>query len=262
MKKTLIVSKIENIEEYSKLAREYDLGFEYNDFFIPDLLDDEKKLNEIIERYLEAGVPDYCTMHGVFFDIIPFSSDAKIREVSKSRMEQSMQIASKIGARGVVFHTNVYPLLCSEIYDANAVKLTSECLKELLVKYSDIDIYLENMFDDDAHIMVEIAKQLKDYSNFGLCLDYAHAMISPTDIDEWVRETAPYVKHVHINDNDLVKDSHLPVGDGSIDWDRFMEYHDQCFSDCTILIETTLPENQRKSLEFLNNKYMFTKKGD
>lgn len=70
-------------------------------------------------------------------------------------------------------------------------------------------------------------------------------------MEEWIETLSPYVKHIHINDNDLTQDLHLTLGDGKLDWDKFLEYYNVYFSDCSVLIETTLPENQIKSLEFL-----------
>lgn len=250
----LVVAKKDNLEEYLAIAKEYDAGFEYNDFFIPDLLDDEEELENTIQTYKKSDVPNYCTMHGVFFDIIPFSSDKKIKAVAIERMEQSMAIAKQLGVKGVVFHTNSYPLLSGEIYDQNVVSSTVSVLKQLLEKYKDIDIYMENMFDADPDIMVRIAKELKDYSNFGLCLDYAHASITSTPIDVWVQAVAPFVKHLHINDNDLNKDLHLAVGTGKIDWNQFISYYNQYFKECSLLIEVTEPGKQRESIEFIMNK--------
>ncbi len=254
MGKILVVAKSENLDAYLDVAREYDTGFEFNDFFIPALLDDEVALRRTIEQYQGVTLPEYCTMHGVFFDIIPFSEDAHIRRISWKRMEQSMEIARELGVKGVVFHTNCYPLLSGRKYDANVISGTVACMEYLLTKFPDIDIYLENMFDADACIMVGIAKALQEYKNFGLCLDYAHASISVSPIDEWVRAVAPYVKHIHINDNNLKKDQHLAVGEGLIDWDTFLGYYRKYFSRCSILIEVNSPDQQRVSLQYIADK--------
>ena len=43
MKKLLIIPKRDNIEESLRLSKEYNANFEYNDFFLPFVLDDEEK---------------------------------------------------------------------------------------------------------------------------------------------------------------------------------------------------------------------------
>lgn len=251
MGRFLIVSRVERLAEHLELAEKYNVGFEINDFFDPQLLDDEKRQQVVIDRYLKAGLPEGSTMHGAFFDVTVFSNDAKIREISNLRMHQSMEIARKLHVKGVVFHTNWNPMVCGEIYENQIVERTVSYMKALLEQYPEIEIYLENMFDSDPRILTRISKELKAYKNYGVCLDYAHATIYGSDIAHWIEELTPYIKHLHINDNDLKQDQHLALGEGQIDWHRFMEYYRTRFADCSVLIETTQPENQAKSLQYL-----------
>ena len=102
-----IIPSWEQIEEYTALAEKHGLAFEYNDFYAPNLLDDSTGLKERIRNYKSLGRPQGVdTMHGVFFDILPFSWDNGIRKHSIYRMHQSMEIADELGCRGVIFHTN------------------------------------------------------------------------------------------------------------------------------------------------------------
>lgn len=251
MGRFLIVSKMERLGEYLKIAKEYDVSFEINDFFEPDILDDVTKQREIVAAYKEAGVPKNSTLHGAFYDVTVFSQDARIREVSRYRMVQSMEIAREIGVRGVVFHTNHNPYLSGRDYIQNVITTTSECLKDLLKNYPDIDIYLENMFDKKPEVLVGISENLRDYNNFGVCLDWAHASIYGDFADVWMEQIAQYVKHIHVNDNDLVDDLHWAVGEGKINWEQFAGYYKKHLGSCSVLVETNDPVDQRKSLDYL-----------
>ena len=93
MNRVLVVSNIDRVYEHKEIASKYNAGFEYNDFYAPDIINDEEKVHEIIERYKEAGVPKYCTLHGAFYDIAVFSEDKEIRDISYRKMVQSMDIA-------------------------------------------------------------------------------------------------------------------------------------------------------------------------
>jgi len=253
MDRLLIVSLAEGLSEYERIACDYGVGYEINDFYNPELLEDEERVSVRIEEYKTRGIPRNSTMHGAFYDTILFSFELEMRELAKKRMRQSMEIARKLKLNGVVFHTNYMPALEGEMYDKRVVEYTVSYLKELLMDFPEVNIYLENMFDDSPNILVLIAKELKDFNNFGICLDYAHANVFAKDYLEFVKELAPYVKHLHINDNNLEKDQHLAVGDGKIDWEVFADFYRDYFSECTVLIETTKPENQIKSLEFLKH---------
>ena len=251
MGRLLIVSKVDRLEEYLELSREYQTAFEINDFFEPEVLDDMHLQEHIIEAYLKKGVPKNSTLHGAFYDVAIFSQDERIREVSRLRMEQSMKIAKALGTVGVVLHTNYNPALSDKIYKENLVQATVEYLKELLQKYSEISIYLENMFDTTPEILKNIARKMEGVPSYGVCLDWAHACIYGDKVMDWVRELATYIKHIHINDNDLKRDLHLPLGAGAINWQEFVEVYYQYFSHCSVLIETNEPSHQRQSLEFL-----------
>lgn len=253
MNKIQIVSKISDWERHNQISDKYMTGLEYNDFYDPDILDDLEKCNNIINTYLEFNKDKYCTLHGAFLDVIVFSYDKRIRRISKDRMIQSMDIARRIGAKAVVFHTNVNPFLMNGEYFQRALLFTTEFLKELLEKYDDINIYLENMFDSDPYFLCKVSEELCCYHNYGICFDYAHAIISGTVIDKWIEALNRYIRHIHISDNDLRYDLHQAVGDGDINWSEFDYYYKRYFSECTLLIEISEPDSQIRSIEYLEH---------
>ncbi len=254
MKQLLIIPDRKHIEKSLQLSREYSLGFEYNDFFQPRILDDEKQCAEIIGGYKKNSLPEYCTMHGAFFDVIPFSPDLQIRDISIKRIQQSICAAKNIGASAVVFHTNYNPFLNAPEYVENWIKQNADIWGAILEEHSDISIYLENMFDTAPDIMKALSERLVQYTNYGVCLDYAHASLSPTQPRIWAQTLGKYVKHIHLNDNDLVSDLHLAWGTGKINRNEFYEIYQKYTPDASILIETTAIEKQEKTLAVLKKE--------
>lgn len=249
----LIIPQLDELEKSLELAKEYGFGFEYNDFFIPDVMDDEKLTDEIVSSYKKHKLPEYCTMHGAFFDVLIFSSDKKIRKISEERICTSLDIARKIGVKGVVFHTNHNPDLTSKSYVDGWLNSNESFWKKILPSYPDINVYMENMFDRTPEMLCGLAERLSDMPNFGICFDYAHAAVFGTDIDLWVDSVSPFAKHIHINDNDLKDDLHLAVGDGMIDWEHFKFCLEEKLTFAgSVLIETSSIEKQRRSAEFLS----------
>lgn len=251
MKQLLMIPDVKNLEVALELAKEYSLGFEYNDFYVPAVLDDEQRMQELIGTYRAVGLPEYCILHGAFFDVIPFSVDEKIKEVAKMRIRQSIEAAERIGAKAVVFHTNYNPFLNSDAFVKSWIEQNIVFWSSILEKHTGIEIYLENMFDRTPDIMEELSEALCKYKNYGVCLDYAHAALSDVAPEIWAKRLGRFVKHVHINDNDLVSDLHLAWGDGRIYRTGFYKSYEQFMKQATVLIETSSMENTKKSLEVL-----------
>lgn len=251
MKRLLMIPQVSAIKESMEFAKQYHMGFEYNDFFHPQILDDMEKQEEIIQAYKKCGQPAYATVHGAFFDVIPFSIDKRIREIAGLRIRQSITAAKKIGASAVVFHTNYNPFLNTEAYKKIWVQQNIDFWEQILTEEPQISIYLENMFDTDPELLEQVSEALCRYENYGVCLDYAHAAISPTPTEVWAKHLGRFVKHIHLNDNDLCRDLHLAWGDGQIDRAVFYDIYEAYLKGATILLETGSLENIRRSVETL-----------
>ena len=252
MKQVLIIPDRNNLSDCLKLAGEYKLGFEYNDFFVPDVLDCEDKTNEIIGIYEKQKLPvAYTTFHGAFYDVNPVSADSKIKAVSELRVEQSIGIARRMGASAVVFHTGYNPFLNSEGYVNGWVAAGVAYWSSVLERNPGINIYLENTFDTTPDVLTRLSERLHGYDNYGVCFDYAHASISQVKPEIWAERLAQYIKHVHINDNNGISDLHLAWGDGCINRDVFYKCYEKYMNNASVLIETSLHEAKLRSLEVL-----------
>lgn len=253
----LVIPNKEELDEYIKLANEEKCGFEYDDFFIPSIADNEVLIGEIIKEYSDressGGFNGIKTLHGAFLDVTIFSDDPNIVKASDYRIEQSIEFAKKMGAKGVVFHTNYIANFIQDAYRNNWVNRNANYFTQKANKYPELEFYLENMFDTDWHLLEKFGEATKDVANLGVCFDYAHAAVfgDEKDIEKWVIHLSQYVKHIHINDNDFVSDLHLAVGDGKIDWHQFKELYEKYMKDASVLIETSGIKNARRSIEFL-----------
>ena len=222
MKGLYLIPDKTNLGESLKFIEEQGCACEYNDFFLPFVLDDEEKKKELIAFY--KSLPrdrSNDTMHGAFLDLVLHSSDPKIAEYSKQCMRKSMEIAKRLGVKGVIFHTGLIAGFKEYNYVSNWITKNAEFFRDLCTSYPDIQVYMENMFDLDYELIWLLANQMTDVPNFGICLDYAHASISNIKPVEWLKNLAPFIKHMHINDNDFVNDLHLTLGKGQIDWQEF-----------------------------------------
>lgn len=258
MCKLYCIPKLERLEEFVAFSREYQAGFEYNDFFVPALLDDEVAKARAIKRYLGTGRDcSQDTMHGVFLDVCVNSTDPKIFAVSDYRIRQCMDIAKKMGLKAVVFHTNYIVNFLLQSYIDTWLKRNEEYWREILRDYPEQMVYIENMFDEAPILLRQLARNMGDEKRFGVCLDVAHAFISGSPLEPWFTALRPYIKHVHINDNDGREDLHLPVGSGSFDWEEYNQWGRSVEVKPSVLIEVRSLADLQDSVRFMREHKIY-----
>ncbi len=254
----LLIPDPDRLSESCALADAYGAAFEYNDFFQTSLLDDEAALNERILMY--RSLPrdrSRDTLHGSFYDIVVSSSDKAIREASQMRVRQSLCVARTLGVRGVVFHTGTIGNFKNRPYETGWLSGNVSFWREVCEEYGDLQIWMENMFDTTPDLLRALAEQMADVPNFGVCLDYAHARVFGGDPGEWLSQLAPFIRHMHINDNDGLADLHLAVGKGVIDWKTFDAQVRSLENAPSVLVETTRLSRQKESLAYMEEQRIY-----
>ena len=247
MEKLLMIPRINELEENLKLRDKLNIGFEYNDFFIPSLLDDKEALKKRIDAYKNIG--GFNTIHGVFFDICFNSSDELIKNASYTRARQTLDIAKELGCKNIVFHTNYIVGFNSADYKKMWIDRNADAYITFLKEYPDIEILIENMFDDTDELILKVLDKVNN-PRFKMCFDIAHANLSKQSIESWYKDCKKYISHIHINDNFGDSDSHYAIGDGYIDYNYVINNILNDF-DGSILIEVKTTDDFIKSYEYL-----------
>lgn len=260
MKNIYLIPDINNLEKTMELAEKYQAYFEYNDFFLPLVFSDEKEIARRIEIY-KALDRDRSkdTLHGAFLDITIHSQDPEIRKVSEGRVRQSLAIAEELGIRGVVFHANLIAGYYAKTYLEGWLSSSVQFWKKMLKEYPTLEIYIENMFESRFEDLKQLAEAMKEETRFGICLDYAHTSVFGKEHNDWVEQLSPYIRHFHINDNDLQDDQHQTVGNGEIDWEIFTEKMKKNQIDASVLVEVRELSSWEDSVDFMkkNNVYPY-----
>ena len=258
MKAVYLIPDRNRMEESMALAKKYGAYYEYNDFYSPAVLEDEEKIEELITFYKELDRDrSKDTLHGAFLDVTIHSDDPVIRAASEHRVRQCMQIADRLGIRGVIFHTNTIPNFRVDYYQKNWVARNATFWHQILKEFPNLYVFIENMFDEEPELLAQLAIRMENEDRFGICFDYAHAQVFGYDIDDWMEQLGRYVKHMHINDNNLVADLHQSVGSGQIDWNIFNMKMLENEMNVSVLIEVKDLEVQKKSLEYMQEKGIY-----
>ncbi len=254
--KFLIIPDYNRLDESVQLANEYNAAFEYNDFYLPNVYSNKEELQQRINTYRSLNRDrSEDTMHGVFFDIAFASTDKTIREYSRGLVAQSLEIAAELGIRGVVFHTGILASLNFGDYQNAWLNAAEEVFRPLAEKYPQLNIYIENTFEDTPEVFQLFMQRMADVPNIALCLDYAHAALTSTAHEQWINALASHIGHIHLNDNDNLRDLHQVPGEGEIDFQKFKDLLEQYDIHSPILLEVAGIEKQQKSLVFMTKLF-------
>lgn len=248
----LIIPELVDIDRALALSTEYGVNFEYNDFARVAVYEDPEEVKRRVRAY-KAIDRDRSndTMHGAFLGLDLAAADSVIAGRSKELYCQSLAIANELGLKGVVFHTGLIGGLRLPNYIGHWLDESAAFWMRQCENYPNLTIYMENTFEREPDALVALMQRMWMTPNFKLCLDYAHAALTPTPLDTWVEAFAPYIGHMHVNDNDLVDDLHLAPGMGKIDyakWKTLMEKH---AIDVSVLLELNGYDKAKQALDYM-----------
>lgn len=250
---------------WKQTAEKYGLGVEIDSFCQAENMDGVKgdnakaELAELMKKY------DVKVLHAPFNELHPAAIDPRARALAMERLNQAADIAIQAGIRKMVVHSGYVPFVYfKEWHHDRSVEFWQQFMKG---KPDDFEICIENVLDDEPCMMADIARDIGD-NRVGLCLDVGHANVmrsingsgsidpkasaTRASVQEWLEVTAPYLKHLHVHNNDGTGDFHNDITEGNISMETvFGKIASMCGPDTTVTLEVLRCEN---SLDWLINK--------
>ena len=145
-------------------------------------------------------------------------------------VKRTFKICSIMNAPYLVIHPVIFPDWENNIQRTKEInyRLFNEYCE--LAEKTDIIIAAENMPCRsvpycDATKMLELIDKINS-PRLGICLDTGHAHMSQESgvtVADMTRDIGKHLKALHIHDNDLSYDQHLPPFFGNLDWSGFMQ---------------------------------------
>lgn len=211
------------INQIKKLELEdLDIGIELQCFPQHKLDESLDSDIEIVSKKLK-NFNGHISLHGASFDLNPGSTDSRILEVTKYRYEQAIEIAYKLGARHVVFHSQINPLVLDYINKKKMdlqIKFWMDMIP--LLSSKDITVVLENEYDETFHDILYIVNSVNS-KYLKACLDIGHALAySKCSIEDWIKNLDKNLEYIHLHWNDGHSDEHNPPSDYDLIYLRFI----------------------------------------
>ena len=207
----------ESFNDFLKYAEKYRYNLEIATFAYSYVLDTNWR--ELLEYYKKKlhGFAGAISIHGVFQDINIHSRDEKISRLSKARIIHNLEIAKRLNAKYIIFHSNFNPLITQQKYRENWVEQNINFWREIIKNYQ-ITVLIENLWEPTPEILREMLHEVKS-PRLRMCFDTGHANIfSKISMREWFDILGEYIAYIHVNDNDGDEDNELEPGEGTINW--------------------------------------------
>lgn len=194
-------------------------------------------------------------LHGPFFDIVPTSPDPDVADLARKRYYQGLDAAVALGAEKIIFHSQYNPLLRLSKYVENWKSLSIEFFSQLLKekKYKNIMILVENMFEESPDLLRQLMDAL-DSPRMGICMDVGHVNVyGAGKFSHWIGKLAPFIRYLHLSDNNGKIDRHWPLGKGSLDFQQVFKLLAKEGIKPDLCLELNGETDLKKSLDFIDS---------
>lgn len=195
-------------------------------------------------RRICADRPFGYTVHGPIFSTFV---DPMHLELQKAAAIACLEVSAAVGATAQVHHSGLLPI-CSEAQRADLLAMERAALAEIapVAQAHGVVFCVETLFgrlEDWTASPSELARQIRavDHPSIRATIDFSHVFLNASergyDPMEGLEELAPLAAHLHMHDSFAIPrsfepysrseaimfglgDLHLPMGRGSLPWDR------------------------------------------
>ena len=234
----------DRLEEHLGLIRDRGLNLEI--YFAGDVLDSLSTADVSRAKDLLDHNPS-LSFHAPFMDLSPGAVDSLVREATMKRLNHVLDIAEVLRPKTIVCHSGYekWRYALKPDWWLEKSLLTWQPLNRRAAG-SGVKIAIENIFEDEPSNLVSLMRGMNS-DNFGVCFDTGHCnLFSKVRLEEWMEALNPYIVEVHLHDNDRTSDQHLPVSEGTFNFNKF--FHLLGKRECIYTIEAHSPDTVLRSM--------------
>lgn len=178
---------------------------------------------------------DRFILHAPFSELSPCAIDPMVRDVTRHRLLQAVDLCKNYGISRMVVHSGFIPRTYFPVW---FVEQASVFFRELLGHCPEnFELLIENVLDPDPQPLFDMVQAIGD-SRAGICLDAGHANVaSEIPLNRWIGTLAPFIRHYHAHDNDRSNDLHLLPGDGTMGYPDLLSRMADAAPEATVTFE-------------------------
>lgn len=228
-------------------AREYGLGLEIAEYSTAWNMDRRYEVTDPRVKESLKGI-SRSILHAPVNELFPCAVDEKARELAACRYRQAIDLAEGYGSHKIVIHGGYTPWF---YHPAWYVSQSIAFWKDFLKENPDVNIVLENVLETTPDLIVDILEGVND-PRFRMCFDVGHInAYSYIPILDWLETCAPWIGHIHINNNDGREDQHSGLHEGSVPMKEVLRRINSLCPEATVTLEMT---EVKPSLDWLQKE--------
>jgi sugar phosphate isomerase/epimerase len=171
------------------------------------------KTKTLKQRLDEDNIPR--TVHAPFMDLSPGAYDRKVRAISGDVLKRSAELASLLGAKGLVCHPGYDKWRFADkeqFWLEESVKTWTEVIGAADTK---VPVMIENVFEEEPDTLISLLGLFRG-KNLWFCFDSGHFnLFAKRPLDAWLMPLKENIREMHLHDNHGSADDHLPLGRGT-----------------------------------------------
>lgn len=196
------------------------------------------------------------SIHSPFMDVNIAALQDKSRLNSIEQIKNSIDLANKINAEAVVIHPGLAPFLANKYFIDKVYQYSNESIKELGEYGKELGVLttIENMptFDGMIYQNLQDLHELLVSLDMSMTLDIGHANHAGYFSEAMYFDS---IKHIHCHDNFGDDDSHLALGEGSIELNTIINTLEKKNFDGIYIIEVNDYDSIKKSYEYMKKNF-------
>jgi sugar phosphate isomerase/epimerase len=162
------------------------------------------------------------TLHGPFMDLSPGGVDQRVKEVTSDRFIKTIEFGLFFKPKTIVFHPGYEKWKFNgnvNLWLESSLQTWKPLVKE--AEETGLTLVIENVFEETPDTIKTLLEQINS-PHFRFCFDTGHHHVfSKVPVSIWFETLGKYLCEVHLHDNHKEIDEHLPLGEGSFNFDQF-----------------------------------------
>jgi len=207
-----------------------------------------REFEEVADALKAHGIG--CTLHAPFFDLAPGALDREVLRVTRDKLAAAFDLVPLFRPKVIVCHlgyeADKHGYKLEEWFAASLG--TWRLLLPMAARHGAVMV-LENTYETTPEQHLRLLEAI-DSPQAGFCLDTGHLnSFAACSWGQWLPRMSPWLRHLHLHDNDGSADQHRAPGRGTFDFAGLFAFLAQNGLTPTVTFEPHTEDDMWRTIE-------------